>query len=266
TTVARVSTSGAVTGVGPGIVRVSAGLGGRSAHATLGVMPPEADADAGAPVLAVDATTSRHPISPDIYGVSTFGLTAAYLQDLGVTITRWGGDAITRYNWQVDASNAGGDWYFMAGSNTRTVTPSGSADAMVDRNKTAGVATFLSIPVIDYVNNVPSNQTGCTFPVSIFGAQQAVDPYVTTCGNGKTTSGSVITPSLSQILRVHVANSVALQKGWIQHLTGKYGSAAAGGVPIYALDNEPSGWGNTHRDISPGQITYEDLVQRTLSY
>ena len=32
------------------------------------------------------------------------------------------------------------------------------------------------------------------------------------------------------------------------------------------MDNEPSGWGNTHRDVSPGQITYQDLVQRTQAY
>jgi hypothetical protein len=128
------------------------------------------------------------------------------------------------------------------------------------------VATFLSIPIINYVNNVPSNKTDCTFPVSIFGAQQATNPYVSQCGNGLTTGDSVITPDTSQILRVHVANSVGLQQGWIQHLTAKYGTASKGGIPFYAMDNEPSGWGNTHRDISPGQITYQDLVQRTLIY
>ncbi len=266
TTVARVSTAGVVTGITAGIVRVTATVHGKSGHAVLGVMPPEAKSDPGAPALSVDVTAGRHPISPYIYGVSTFGLTASYLKDLGVTITRWGGDAITRYNWQVDASNAGGDWYFMAGGGSSTVTPSGSADAMVDRNLGSGVATFLAIPIINYVNSVPANKTDCTFPVSIFGAQNATNPYVSSCGNGLTTGDSVITPDLSQILRVHVANSVALQQGWIQHLTGKYGSASKGGIPFYALDNEPSGWGNTHRDISPGQITYQDLVQRTVSY
>jgi hypothetical protein len=264
--VARVSTGGLVTGVAPGIVRVSVTVRGQSTHAVIGVIPPEATPDANAPALAVDVTAGRHAISPYIYGVSTFGLTGSYLQDLGVTITRWGGDGITRYNWQMDASNAGGDWYFMAGGNSATVTPSGSADSMVDRNLSTGVATFLAVPIINYVNNVPNNKTDCTFPVSIFGAQQATNPYVSGCGNGMTTGDSVITPDLSQILRIHVANSVALQQGWIQHLTGKYGSASQGGIPFYAMDNEPSGWGNTHRDVSPGQITYQYLVQRTEQY
>lgn len=266
TSIARVSRAGIVTGVASGIVRVSATIHGQSGHAVIGVMPAEGAPDANAPALAVDVTAGRHAISPYIYGVSTFGLTASYLQDLGVTMTRWGGDGITRYNWQVDASNAGGDWYFMAGGGSSTVTPSGSADAMVDRNKSVGVTTFLSVPIIDYVNSVPSNKSDCTFPVSIFGAQQAVNPYVTGCGNGMTPGNSVITPSSSQILRIHVANSATLQKGWIQHLATKYGAASNGGVTFYAMDNEPSGWGNTHRDVSPGQITYQDLVQRTLLY
>ncbi len=266
TSVARVSSTGTVTGIASGIVRISATVHGQSGHAVVGVMPPEAAADASAPALAVDATSGRHAISPYIYGVSTFGLTASYLQDLGITITRWGGDGITRYNWQVDASNSGGDWYFMAGGGASTVTPSGSADAMVDRNKSVGVTTFLSVPIIDYVNSVPSNKSDCTFPVSIFGPQQAVNPYVSGCGNGMTPGDSVITPNSSQILRIHVANSATLQQGWIQHLTSKYGDASKGGITFFAMDNEPSGWGNTHRDVSPGQITYEDLVQRTLLY
>ena len=266
TSVARVSSTGMVTGIASGIVRISATVHGQSGHAVVGVMPPEAAADGNAPALAVDVTGGRHAISPYIYGVSTFGLTASYLQDLGITITRWGGDGITRYNWQVDASNSGGDWYFMAGGGSSTVTPSASANAMIDRNKSVGVTTFLSVPIIDYVNSVPSNKSDCTFPVSIFGPQQAVNPYVAGCGNGITPGDSVITPNLSQILRIHVANSATLQQGWIQHLTGKYGNASKGGVTFFAMDNEPSGWGNTHRDVSPGQITYEDLVQRTLLY
>jgi hypothetical protein len=97
-------------------------------------------------------------------------------------------------------------------------------------------------------------------------AQQGVHPYVPGCGNGLTPGDSVITPTLSEILRIHVANSTTLQQGWIQHLTSTFGPASKGGVGIYAMDNEPSGWGNTHRDISPGQITYQYLVQRTEQY
>ena len=57
-----------------------------------------------------------------------------------------------------------------------------------------------------------------------------------------------------------------LQKGWIQHLVAKFGTAAGGGVPIYELDNEPGGWNNTHRDVHPDGTGHEELLSRSLAY
>jgi len=65
---------------------------------------------------------------------------------------------------------------------------------------------------------------------------------------------------------VHVANSVATQQNWIRHLTGKFGNATAGGVRFFALDNEPGGWANTHRDVHPVAPTYQEIVQRSTQY
>ena len=42
-----------------------------------------------------------------------------------------------------------------------------------------------------------------------------------------------------------------------------YGTAAGGGVPFYELDNEPSLWDSTHRDIHPAALTYDELVNRS---
>lgn len=53
---------------------------------------------------------------------------------------------------------------------------------------------------------------------------------------------------------------------WVQHLTGKFGDAAHGGVGIYEMDNEPSGWGNTHRDIHPGAPGWDELIHDTIPY
>lgn len=275
-TVATVSAAGVVAGVAPGIVKISVTASGKAGHAIVAVIPPEATADASAPALAVDANADRHSISRLIYGTGEYSLPAAagpYLRDLGVTVTRWGGDGITRYNWQADASNAGGDWYFMAGGGSGGPTPGGQVDAVFDRNKAGGVATFVSIPIIDYINKVPHGQWSCSFPRSSFPTQDAWNPYVhptingqvTDCGNGLQ-GGTAISLTPAQVLAIHVPNSVQVQQGWIQHFVAKYGTASNGGVPIFALDNEPSGWGNTHRDVAPGQITYQNLVQRTTQY
>src|SRR5580700_6139135 len=58
--------------------------------------------------ITVDANANRHPISPLIYGVA-FG-TTAQLTDLNAPLNRSGGNATTRYNWQLNASNHANDW------------------------------------------------------------------------------------------------------------------------------------------------------------
>ena len=58
------------------------------------------------PNLTVDVTADRHPISPFIYGLAYPD--PALAREIRLPINRWGGDATTRYNWQVDSSNSRG--------------------------------------------------------------------------------------------------------------------------------------------------------------
>jgi hypothetical protein len=229
-------------------------------------------AGAAGPVLEVNVAAERHPISPDIYGMNDNPYDAGLAKEIALPVSRWGGDATTRYNWQVDASNAGDDWFFMAGSGQTRVTPSGSADAFVRKAKAAGAKALLTIPVIDYINKVA--RWDCTFPVARFGPQQKVNPYVhpvidgkpTDAGNGRKPDGTPIIPDQAAILRVHIPNSPAHQQAWIRRLKQQFGPAGKGGVAIYEMDNEPGGWSNTHRDVHPTPPTYEEIVDKTVPY
>jgi hypothetical protein len=220
-----------------------------------------AQADAG-PALTVDVAASRHAISPDIYGMNSYGVTAAdgaFHTEVQVPVTRMGGDAATRYNWKVDASNAGFDWYFMAGSGTATPTPNATADTVISLARASLGRALLTIPLVPYINSVSA--WDCSYPKSQFPDQQAFNPYVhpngDDCGNGVLTDGgSPIPLSEEQILRIHIPNSTAFATEWVQSLVSHYGSAADGGVRFYDLDNEPSGWLNTHRDILPNGRPY----------
>lgn len=224
------------------------------------------------PALEVNVAADRHPISPDIYGMNDNPFDPGLAREIRLPVSRWGGDATTRYNWQVDASNAGGDWFFMAGSEQTTVTPSGSADRFVRKAQAAGAKVLLTIPVIDYVNKAA--RWDCSFPVSLFGPQQKVNPYVhpvvngkpTDAGNGRKPDGTPIVLDQAAILRVHIRNSPAHQQAWIRHLKGQFGPASQGGVAIYEMDNEPGGWANTHRDVHPAAPAYEEIVDKTLPY
>src|SRR5208282_6069863 len=213
------------------------------------------------PVLTVDAAGNPHPINPDVYGIANYSLDAGFAKEIQVPNIRWGGDGTTRYNWQVDSSNSGFDWYFMGGNGESTPTPSASADLMVNTYKAASNAkTLLTIPIIPYVNK--SAAWSCSFPVSIYGPQQSTNPYVfpngDTCGNSIATDGTQLLDT--NIYANHIDNTVALQQGWLQHLISTFGMAENGGVPYYQLDNEPGGWSNTHRDVEPAEPDYDTII------
>src|SRR6202161_2478256 len=218
----------------------------------------------GAPTLTVDAAASHHPISPNVYGIANYGLDATFAKEIQVPNIRWGGDGTTRYNWQVDSSNSGFDWYFMGGNGQTTPVPSASADLMVNTYKPANA--LITIPIIPYVNKMGA--WNCSFPVSVYGAQQSTNPYVHPNGahscNSIATNGTQLIDN--NIYANHIDNSVALQQGWVQHLLATFGTAANGGVPYYQLDNEPGGWSNTHRDVEPNQPDYNTIISLGQQY
>ena len=96
-----------------------------------------------------------------------------------------------------------------------------------------------------------------------------MNPYYTSptgsqCGNGLTPAGKAITDT--DITRNNVRNSPAFEAAWVRYLVKKFGNAAHGGVAVYQMDNEPSGWGNTHRDVHPAPTGWDELVGLTESY
>jgi hypothetical protein len=221
-------------------------------------------AAAQTPTLAVNVSTGRYPISPYIYGLANYGVSTDFATEIKVPVVRWGGDGTTRYNWQYDSSNAGYDWYFMSGSGTTNPTPSASVDTMVSTYQPG--QSLITIPIIPYINN--SAAWNCSFPVAVYGAQQSVNPYVQVnggnCGNSIASNGSQLADST--ISSNNLDNTPALQQAWVSHLVSKFGAASAGGVLFYQLDNEPYGWGNTHRDVEPTGTTYPIIVSLGQQY
>ena len=49
----------------------------------------------------------------------------------------------------------------------------------------------------------------------------------------------------------NVPSNSTFQQRWVQHLVGRWGTNANGGLRYYILDNEPSLWHGTHRDVRP---------------
>jgi len=134
----------------------------------------------------------------------------AFHAEVRVPVTRMGGDAATRYNWKVDASNAGFDWYFMAGSGTATPVPNATADTVIALATASMGRTLLTIPLVPYINSVSAND--CSYPSTEFPDQQSFNPYVhpngDNCGNSIATNGTQLLDT--NVYANHIDNTVAL--------------------------------------------------------
>ncbi len=219
------------------------------------------------PVLHVNVTADRHSIRPEIYGMNFCQETLA--KELNLPVRRRGGNSSSRYNWQIDVHNSGSDWYYenIPDANAYAASlPDGSAtDRFVEQDRRTGTASLLTIPLIGWTPKpgAGSHPYDCAFKVSKYGTQDAVDPWDTDCGNGLK-SGVKITGN--DPLDTSMVITPTFVTGWINHLTGKYGTAANGGVKYYNLDNEPMLWNSTHRDIQPDAVTYDLIRDRTVAY
>ena len=207
-----------------------------------------APAYAGTTKIAIDASAGQHPISPLIYGVA-FASTAE-LKALNAPLNRSGGNSMTDYNWKENAQNLAQDWFFESYPET-SGTPGLEADTFVQNSKAGGALPMLTIPLIGMVAHLGPNRTILpSFSVAKYGAQCAVDQYDPDAGNGlKPDCTTPITGN--DPYDAYVADRPAKEQDWIAHLISKWGDSASGGVSYYLMDNEPSIWFSTHRDIHP---------------
>ncbi|MEI9976178.1 MAG: glycoside hydrolase family 44 protein [Ignavibacteriota bacterium] len=213
----------------------------------------------------MDANANRHSINPNIYGIA-YG-DAHDMQTLNATLNRWGGNSTSRYNWQIDAHSAAADWYFETYSDG-SGTPSGSADQFVAATRAAsGAEPMFTIPIIDYLANLGAGRSTLEgFSVRKYGAQAGADPYNSDAGNGvSAATGKNITGN--NPLDTGVVNSASIQQSWVQHFVNTLGpSSSANGIKYYILDNEPSLWSSTHRDVHPSPSTYQEMYNKIVAY
>ncbi|MGD0865575.1 MAG: glycoside hydrolase family 44 protein [Rhizomicrobium sp.] len=198
--------------------------------------------------VAIDATANVHPINPLIYGVAF--ASKEDLIRLNAPLNRSGGNNMSTYNWLVNAQNLDDDWYFESYPQP-SANHGAEADSFVSFSKNAGAQPMLTVPLIGWVATLgPDRSILPAFAVSKYGTQCSVDPYDTNAGDGlKTDCATFITGNTPA--DAYVPDSPTIEQKWIKHLIAKWGTWATGGVGYYLMDNEPSIWFSTHRDIHP---------------
>ena len=225
--------------------------------------PILANAQNPAVTVNVDANANRQAINPNIYGVAH--ATTAQLNDLNSPLNRNGGNNTTRYNWQLNADNRGNDWYYesIAESNA---TAGERGDTFFANSRAANAQAMLTIPMIDWVAKLGSNRGKlASFSIAKYGPQTGNDwQWFPDAGNGILTNGQYVTGNNPN--DANVPSNSLFQQGWVQHLVSRWGTNANGGLRYYILDNEPSIWHSTHRDVHPTGATMDEIKNKIFDY
>jgi Glycoside hydrolase family 44 len=220
------------------------------------VRGPSAQAATTGPALSVDVTAGRHAISPDIYGMNFADRTTS--AQLGLTVDRSGGNATSRFNYLNSTTNTGSDYFYEN-------VPATPASTFISADRAAHLKTVWTLPMTGWVAKraLASHPYDCGFPTERFPSQDATDPYDSHCGNGLH-NGAQLGPAVPTDTSTAIGPS--FDQTEVAKLVSLYGKASAGGVPIYELDNEPSLWNSTHRDVHPAALTYDELASKTTAY
>lgn len=243
----------------------------------------------GAPVLqnpstvkaSVDLKAAGTAISPYIYGAAMGDPRAA--TQLGLTITRGGGNPISPLNWKTGFSSKGQDWYYV-NDGAETPPEKNWLLALHGANKSAGRESYISLPAM---GRVAKDGTSAAFDIrkypnqeSWVGKVQPSDPHpnagsgvqIVMGAEGKPLhdgAGKVVTRLIEPDPDdTSVAVSAEEQCGMLAFMVNqmKYGPASAGGVRYLALDNEPCLWAATHRGMHPKGVSYDEYWERTVAY
>jgi hypothetical protein len=226
------------------------------------------EAASAAVAVSIDASANVRPFSPLIFGVA-YG-DGARNAVVGYPLRRWGGNSATRYNWQVDVHSTASDWYFenIPGASDRSHVPplNNDADAFIGEARSYGAEALITIPTIGWTPRADSpldHPYAVGFSTALYGPQDSTDPWDPPAGNGMH-NGVAITGNDPHDTSTEA--TPAFQKDWIAHLQATFGTAAAGGVRYYSLDNEVMLWSSTHRDVHPAPTTFDETWSNALAY
>jgi hypothetical protein len=214
--------------------------------------PPAGAEPARSASFVADCAAPGREISPLIYGM---GGNEGTPWKSGATARRWGGNPSTRYNWERNTWNTNHDWFFRNQGD-----PGSHHERVLRENLRHGLKTALTVPILGWV---AKDDSSYSFPVSVFGPQQATAPDEPDAGNGVAPDGKPIAPGPPT--RTSVASTPRSIERWVRAIRTQDRTRGRS-VHLYILDNEPMLWHETHRDVHPEPATYDELLEKTIAY
>jgi hypothetical protein len=216
-------------------------------------------AAADSPVVTVTVSPSKtHPISPYIYGISN----ASGIEGLppALTLDRGGGNRLTAYNWENNASNAGKDWLYQNdfGGGSGHEQAGAAAIGQIERDRKNAMASLITVQMQGWVAGDANGPVNVSNPPDksrfkkVFYEKKTVtsDPF------------TVKPPASDNYVFMDEYVWAIDQKFKDQ---GIFASQPATQPVFIALDNEPELWNSTHLEVQGKTgITADSFLSRTL--
>jgi hypothetical protein len=203
--------------------------------------------------VSVDPTANRGPISPYIYGVD---------QDLPGVATpgsrRMGGNRLTAYNWETNASNAGADWHYENDNYMVSTLPANEQNTPAItltqfHDQSLSFGTPYTVMTLQMAGYVAATEDAVWLTPSQTVSPSEFYPEINNTPGGVFPSSPNLTDGV-----VHMDELLNL-------FLKKYGSASGPtGIKGYDLDNEPDIWFSTHPEVQPVQETCAEFIQRSV--
>lgn len=203
--------------------------------------------DPGSADVRVEVRVDRdvRAISPLIYGTNG-------APEIGTThqaVIRSGGNRLTAYNWENNASNAGSDYLFQNdGYLSDSNTPGKVVSDFVDEAVANNAAAIVTVPIVDYVS-ADKNGGG--------DVRNSGSNYLSTrFRQNRPTKGSAFSATPD------AGDGFVYQDEFVSWVKGRYPNANV----LFSMDNEPDLWSSTHAEVHPNPVTYAELWQRNRDY
>lgn len=201
--------------------------------------------------VKIDTAKDRTPISPYIYGTNQ-----DIARDTNYTARRLGGNRMTGYNWENNASNAGNDWQHSSDSYltdwANVPGDNNAAGALLttfhDKSLTMNTYTIITLPLAGYVSK---DKNGPVTPKEMAPSERWAKVVFE---KGKELS-----------LEPDKNDGFVFLDEEVNFLVNKYGKAdTATGVKGYSLDNEADLWASTHPRLHPAKVGADEFVKLSI--
>ncbi len=195
--------------------------------------------------FVVHTDLDRHAISPLIYGSNV----TSDLASSRNPVIRMGGNRLTAWNWENNASNAGSDYLFQNDGLLETSnTPGQAVTDLVNQTSSAQAALVLTVPIVDYVA-ADKNGGG--------DVRNSGSNYLSTrFRQNRATKGAALS------LTPDATDAYVNQDEFVNWVKNAWPSLRV----IYSLDNEPDLWSATHAEVHPIAVGYVELVTRNITF